>query len=89
MDQEVEVRFNNLKRAPTVWGADARRGGVPTPSYPGPQTVPLARRTQPRRAARYKKWQFPQWKLDGGNYRGAKVATSVGESIWSRDVSRA
>ena len=61
-------------------GTNARWCGVPMPSYPWPQTVPFARRTEPRRTARHGKWQFPRWKLD---------MEAIEERRWLRSLVKA
>jgi hypothetical protein len=72
-----------------VRGTDARWWGLPTAGHPRTQAVPFARWTEPWSPARYEKRQLPKWTLDRGSHGRAKLATSVGESICSRDLSRA
>jgi transposase len=45
-------------------------------------------RAEPRRSSRCEKWQFPQWKLDGRSYRGAKMAAFVSAGLCIRGISR-
>ena len=73
MDQKLERCLENLKR---VHGAerDSRRCGLPMSGHPRPPAMSIARRAEPRRAARYEKRQFPQRKLDGRGDRGTKMA---------------
>ncbi len=69
-------------------GTDARRYSVPTPSHPRPQAVPVARRTEPRCAARYEKREFPRRKLVGRSYRGAQVAAFVSEGVCIKGIGQ-
>ena len=61
-------------------GTNARWCGVPMPSYPWPQTVPFARRTEPRRTARHGKWQFPRWNW---------TSEAIEERRWLRSLVKA
>ena len=74
MNQEVETRLANLRRAHALRGTDARRYGVPMPSHTRPQAVPFARWIEHRCATRSQKRKFSQWELDGRGHRGAEMA---------------
>ena len=87
MDQDVETRLRNLRSAPRC-GALTRAGNsMPTPCPAGPQAVSFARRAEPRRASRYEKRKFSQWKLDGRSYRGAKVAAFSSAVVCNNGIS--
>ena len=57
------------KASTTVRGEDARWDTVSTPSHARPQAVPFAWWPEPRRATRFQKWKFQDWRLDNRRHR--------------------
>jgi hypothetical protein len=63
------------KERRALWGNDARRDGVPTPSHTRPQAVSSAWWLEHRRTTRSQKRKFSQWRLDSRSRRGAPMAS--------------
>jgi hypothetical protein len=88
MDQDIERRLENLKRAPRC-GALTRSGGeCQRPAIRGRGRCRLHGGLSPWRAARYEKRQFPQWELDDGSHRGAQVAAFVSAGVCLKGTSQ-
>ena len=87
MDQDVEMQLAKSKARPKVRGKDARWYSMPTASHARPQALPLARRVEPRRAARFRKWKLQDWRLDNRRYRRAKMAAFFSTVVRTRWIS--